>query len=232
MSVNPVGSPWALRDSSPTRSPSISDYPVSGWYASTVTERKPCRRCGGPKPPGAGRLYCDACILARQPVWQRADAERRLSVVRTASEKQKKAPDGMRWCPRHADYLPVDEFNMRGKKPPAYCKVCLSELSLERNLRTKFDMTLNEYDQLVEEQKGRCAICMRPNNKIRLAVDHEHNFDGPIRQSVRGLLCKSCNHRLLGAAHDRQWMLLRAAAYLAAPPARTHRPIEDLGEAA
>jgi hypothetical protein len=153
-------------------------------------------------------------------------------VVQTPTEKMKRAPDGMRWCPRHATYLPVDEFNLRGKKPAAYCRLCTSEMSLERNLRTKFDMTLAEYDELVTLQEGRCAICMRNSSKIRLAVDHQHDFDGPIRQSVRGLLCKSCNHRLLGAAHDKRWMLMRAAAYLAAPPARTHQPIETLGEAA
>jgi hypothetical protein len=36
---------------------------------------------------------------------------------------------------------------------------------------------------------------------------------------VRGVICKRCNHDLLGAAHDDIEILKRAIAYLESPPA-------------
>jgi hypothetical protein len=36
---------------------------------------------------------------------------------------------------------------------------------------------------------------------------------------VRGLLCRRCNHRLLGSAHDATEILKRAIEYLEFPPA-------------
>lgn len=64
----------------------------------------------------------------------------------------------------------------------------------ERNL-AKFGMTVDPasiynispegLQQLVDEQRGRCAICRR---KQKLHVDHDHKTG-----KVRGLLCRSCN---------------------------------------
>jgi len=64
-------------------------------------------------------------------------------------------------------------------------------------------------------------------------VDHDHKLEklliesgiDPIdaaRMSVRGLLCKRCNRRLLPAATDKQEVLARAITYLDDPPAKAH----------
>lgn len=50
---------------------------------------------------------------------------------------------------------------------------------------------------------------------MRLAVDHDHRTGEP-----RGLLCKRCNHDLLGSGHDDIKFLYRAIAYLLFPPAK------------
>ena len=57
----------------------------------------------------------------------------------------------------------------------------------------KYKMTLEDYNKLVENQKGLCAICENEpggmsNSKKRLSVDHNHKTG-----KVRGLLCGSCN---------------------------------------
>lgn len=59
-------------------------------------------------------------------------------------------------------------------------------------LKRKYGITLAEYDQMLEEQHGVCAICggADPSGR-RLAVDHDHETG-----KVRGLLCTSCNTRL------------------------------------
>lgn len=70
-----------------------------------------------------------------------------------------------------------------------------------------------EYEALFKAQGGKCAIC-GGTRKQRLSVDHCHKT-----QLVRGLLCRTCNGRLLTAARDKPETLRRAAYYLEYPPA-------------
>ncbi len=64
----------------------------------------------------------------------------------------------------------------------------------ERNMKNWYGISLDEYNNLLEKQKGLCAICGKPErakrNGIlkRLAVDHDHKTG-----KVRKLLCTSCN---------------------------------------
>lgn len=183
----------------------------------------PCRRCGGEKPPGVGRIYCDTCNEQNIPVWQRA----RNRPQKVPGVKLKVAPLGMRWCPGCTDYLPLGAFSLRGRRLPAYCSLCTSERGHSRNLAQSFGLTVADYEAMMILQEDRCAICLGHPGRVRLAVDHEHASG-----EIRGLLCKRCNHKLLGAALDRPWVLRRAAAYLIDPPARTRLPLETLGEAA
>jgi hypothetical protein len=76
----------------------------------------------------------------------------------------------------------------------------------------KFDITLEEYDRLLDAQGGVCAICGRPPKGKRLAVDHDHTSG-----LVRGLL-DSCN-QAIGYLHDDLMWLENAAEYLRRPPA-------------
>src|ERR1035437_10727167 len=58
------------------------------------------------------------------------------------------------------------------------------------NLKKKFGITWEEYDELFKKQNGYCPICGRHQSefKKRLSVDHDHNT-----KKVRGLLCQNCN---------------------------------------
>ena len=49
------------------------------------------------------------------------------------------------------------------------------------------------YAALLEQQGGGCAVCGNKPRKRRLHVDHDHRTG-----AVRGLLCFTCNHYLLG----------------------------------
>jgi hypothetical protein len=56
-------------------------------------------------------------------------------------------------------------------------------------LKRTYGITLEEYDEMLERQGGRCAICRRePRPDISLHVDHVHSTG-----ALRGLLCFSCN---------------------------------------
>jgi len=82
----------------------------------------------------------------------------------------------------------------------AYCISCDKEKKREqqlkdkfgcrrRNLKKNYNITLDEYDILFEQQNGVCAICGGINyGGRRLVVDHDHKTG-----KVRGLLCHHCN---------------------------------------
>ena len=76
-------------------------------------------------------------------------------------------------------------------------------------LRRNYGVGLDWYDEKLEAQGGRCAICLcRPRTRV-LAVDHDH-FTG----KLRGLLCGRCNHGLLQFAQEDITILKRAIEYL------------------
>lgn len=83
----------------------------------------------------------------------------------------------------------------------------------DRNYRRKrvtgFSPSL--FTATLTAQDHRCAICGDTASQAS-AADHCHETRQP-----RGVLCKRCNS-LLGFARDDIGLLLRAAAYLAAPP--------------
>ena len=89
-------------------------------------------------------------------------------------------------------------------------------------LMENYGITLEEYDALFDAQGGRCAICQGKRSG-NLDVDHDHKLEKaglPKRETVRGLLCRRCNRRLLPAATDNTTVLEWAIRYLDEPPAR------------
>lgn len=109
-----------------------------------------------------------------------------------------------------------------------WCKPCQKvdyRANRDRNLRTarsirlsRYGMTADEYDVLLERQAGVCAICKSPpEGSKRLAIDHDHSCcPGTARscgKCVRALLCTRCNP-MLGYAKDDTARLLAAVDYL------------------
>lgn len=85
----------------------------------------------------------------------------------------------------------------------------------ENNLR-KYGITLVEFNSMLSEQGGACAICRNPEDVDKkrngrpdaLSVDHDHATG-----RIRGLLCSGCN-RMLGIMNDDPNLIRSAAAYL------------------
>ena len=74
--------------------------------------------------------------------------------------------------------------------------------------RIYLDGVRHRYEELLEAQGGKCALCPRkPTPKRRLDMDHNH-----INYKLRGLLCVPCNRAV------RDWMTpewaLKLAEYL------------------
>lgn len=103
------------------------------------------------------------------------------------------------------------------------CKECFktwqqSELgkktARKAHLQQQYKITLDDYDNMLQEQNNSCAICgtnvvnCEKGSGNHLAVDHCHSTG-----KVRGLLCASCNI-LLGKAKDSIIVLQSAINYL------------------
>lgn len=87
----------------------------------------------------------------------------------------------------------------------------MSDRQRKYQLRDKYGITVEDYDRMMVEQDGKCAICERtePTGRWkRLAVDHCHKTG-----QVRGLLCDKCN-RGMGLLEDRIDLLTNAVKYL------------------
>ena len=129
----------------------------------------------------------------------------------------------MKTCSRCKQEKEVAQFHRRAASKDglqAYCKACASSWTREqaasrphfyrnRNLKSTYGITVERWNEMMEEQGGRCAVCGAHNDDGTLHVDHCH--DGG---QVRGLLCRDCN-LLLGYAKDNSERLIAAAAYIA-----------------
>jgi hypothetical protein len=82
-------------------------------------------------------------------------------------------------------------------------------------LKFKYGITLDEYNELLIKQNGVCDICSqiekvkhKNGTLLQLSVDHDHKTG-----KVRGLLCYKCNS-LLGRVNDSIYILDKAKEYL------------------
>ena len=79
-------------------------------------------------------------------------------------------------------------------------------------LKYKYGITEKQYDEMLEIQNFRCAICKSAHTKSsaakKLVVDHCHTTN-----KVRGLLCSSCN-KAIGLFEDSTEFLNQAIEYL------------------
>lgn len=137
---------------------------------------------------------------------------------------------GRKKCPKCGKTKRLDRkhFIPRKRRPGQYyawCRACMYAArkakykdpewakqwrAKKRQLKwAKFGFTQEEYDLLVKQQRGRCAICRR--KPPRLFVDHDHETN-----TFRGLICPRCNS-YLGYIKDDPESLRRAVVYLERP---------------
>lgn len=178
-----------------------------------MNKARPCKRdCGYPA--AKGRQFCSWHILMRASSGAQAvAATARLCVKPPGYEyvdriPKSQWPDGERWCAGCQSFVPL--FYCSGSR----CKACVSMASHARRIEDNYGITPERYEEIFRLQGGRCAICRNVPRTIRFAVDHDHQTG-----EVRGILCKRCNHDLLGAGHDDILTLWRAVEYLLDPPA-------------
>lgn len=144
---------------------------------------------------------------------------------------------GTKWCPTCKVEKPLAAYTVYkiGKRkghPAGSCKECRTVLHKTRKradptiyeriewpskLKKLYGITVEQYDTLLAEQNGACAVCgskssysrnYRSTARAKLSVDHCHATG-----KIRGLLCTRCN-RALGLIGDNIETALRMSEYL------------------
>mgnify|MGYP001584478508 CR=1 FL=1 len=181
-------------------------------FTCQVCEKKFTRELGSSHP---GRKYC-----SRECSW--------------TGRRQYNGSELELNCRKCGEIKPVTEFYphttiLRGYQ--YWCIPCTHESRVSRDnipvdpytrrryaLWSQYRITPAQYNEMHEQQKGRCAICgilkepwepaPHAEHGRFLSVDHDH-----VTKKVRGLLCSGCNGGL-GKFRDNPISLCSAAAYL------------------
>lgn len=141
----------------------------------------------------------------------------------------------MKICSSCREEKHLDKFYKRKSSPDGYaphCKICDNDRRKEwrknnpekqqqsqrnRNLLTRYGITLDDYEELFKKQDCKCGICgteenysghTGPRKEWSFSVDHCH-----ITGRIRGLLCNDCN-RALGLFKDNPEILKQAISWL------------------
>lgn len=122
-----------------------------------------------------------------------------MAKYRTAHREEMKAYQ-RDWYLKNREHTLRRKARWRKENPQS-----LALYERRHNLKSKYGMSLEDYDTMVERQNGLCLLC---KERHKLVVDHDHQTD-----QVRGLLCANCN-LLLGHARDSVPILLAAIEYL------------------
>lgn len=118
--------------------------------------------------------------------------------------KRERVPvEGSKLCRRCDRSMGLGEFQKDRRSPDGYspqCKSCRRRyrskedprVSKDRMMRWKFGISLDEFEEMIKEQEGRCAACGDlPSSGKVLHLDHCHKT-GRIRRPI----CGNCNTAL------------------------------------
>ena len=158
-------------------------------------------------------FYCRDCAA------QRSETSRRKRGIKERKQSAVPVPAGCKWCPDCDTIKPLADFaRTKGKASGyhSYCLTCHTARGVESktrlygstreyHLRHRYGIGQAEFDAMLWQQGGVCAICRTPGPQH---VDHDHRTG-----EVRGILCFNCNGGL-GQFRDDPGYLAGAITYL------------------
>lgn len=105
----------------------------------------------------------------KNPADRRAQSRRKYAANRAVRSAYHKA-----WRDKNKAHCAAYRKAYRGDRRP-------------KHLTERYGITSEQYDAMLAEQNGACAICSKVPAEI-LRVDHDH-----VTKQVRALLCRKCN---------------------------------------
>lgn len=123
-----------------------------------------------------------------------------------------------KYCPKCKIDKDASEFTKNKHQHDGlfpYCRDCKYVIAKDdykfkgwaKHIKRIYGVTVEEYNTLLEQQDGVCAIC-KNGHEHALCIDHDHSTN-----EIRGLLCKPCNVAI-GNMKDEPERLRSAAMYL------------------
>jgi len=119
-------------------------------------------------------------------------------------------------CPHCKEKKSFGQFHTDKSKRSglsSWCKKCQSNAGKNRprkrrskehsrrlKLKYKYDLTLEQHEQMYVDQDGCCAICNEPVEYSKTHTDHDHQTG-----KVRGILCRRCNYGM-GFVDDKEFV--------------------------
>lgn len=180
---------------------------------------KKCKKCGESKTldcfykdkysKDGHRSYCKNCANKSHAEWEAQNVETARQHALTSYQKRK-------------DKVSQRRKELRLQNPEKYREQ--AKTTRRKNLlhyRKKgreaswlragiVGMTYEIYEQMLEEQNHKCAVCLTDQSLLKknLGVDHNHSTGEP-----RGLLCDACN-RAIGYLKESKHLFNAAVQYL------------------
>ena len=138
------------------------------------------------------------------------DLEKRRAYMRGAAKLYRK---------RHPERVKSNNAKWRSRvdnkdKIKQYCQKYKTDGSRQltkrkHDLKSKYNLTLEQFEELRLNQYNKCKICLREFTTAReIQIDHDH-----VTNKVRSLLCVRCNFGI-GMLKESNFILARAIAYL------------------
>lgn len=157
------------------------------------------------------------CLIHYNRMWRHGSCEN------SKTKREKLIEEGLSYCPKCDETKTLSEFTKDKHTAfgiAIYCKTCHRKKGKNRysthksehknsQLKLEYNLTLEQYNEMLTQQDNKCAICGNVNNLQRLmCVDHDH-----VTGKIRGLLCNRCNLGL-GSFTDDVELLKKAINYL------------------
>lgn len=154
------------------------------------------------KPTVHNKAMCsDACVKKYRNNWMKKDYK----------SKRELSPPKEKKCGVCGVIFLIAQDKGRPKTCSLACRKILYDRRIRNwNLEKKYGLSSTAYNDLLVQQKGKCAICEKDHKECRngLYVDHDHASN-----QTRQLLCKECNLGL-GFFNDTLTILEKAITYL------------------
>lgn len=186
--------------------------PLIGVCSSVPTKQLTPERLAARR--SANREWMKRDRQANPEKYRTRDKERPQTAESCANAKARKARyrETHRTELRDAGREYAKATSARRRNDPAR-RAYMQRYSREWNLRKRYGITAAQYDSLLAQQNGVCAVCKCPPqnaayNNRSLRVDHDHETG-----AIRGLLCHGCNCAI-GHARENPQVLREAASYL------------------
>lgn len=148
---------------------------------------------------------------------------RRVTLAKIVATRRKNAcvTDEGRICGDCKQWLPWSRFGRDTRRDIGYASSCFTCTNW-RSTKLLYQITRADYEWLLEQQGGLCALCCEPpSSSKRLDIDHDHTCHPgtakACKRCIRGLLCTLCN-RVIGLSEKRAGIRARFADYLERRP--------------